>query len=99
MNEMELFQLTENLKDCFQNIYRIRPEIKCSDEAIERAAGLTAKILDNFNKLMEEKKTQEAWAYLMDTAMYYCVLCADIQITNENLVRMMQEYIPDDEDG
>jgi len=99
MNKMELYKLSETLKDRYSYIFKEKPELSLSPECLEGSAHVVAGIIDRHNKLLKDKGVHEAQTYLIDVVGYYTLLAYDIQKTNEEMLKAINEYIGKDDDN
>lgn len=95
MTELELFKVAEELKDRYTYFFKKEPNISLSQRAVEESAPLMAKILNNFNKRVEDDGPRAGFSYLLDTVGYYVMLCSDMQETNRELLSLLEGKIDD----
>lgn len=91
MTELELFKVAEELKDRYTYFFKKQPDIGLSRKAIEDSAPLMARILNNFNARVEEDGPRAGFSYLLDTIGYYVMLCSDMNDTNLEMVKLLEE--------
>lgn len=95
MTELELFKVSEELKDRFSMIFKHHPDMKMPDHAIEKSTPALARIINNFNRRVEDTNAYGGVSYLIDTVGYYIMLCADMQKTNEELLELLEKFNED----
>jgi len=91
MTQMDLYKVSEELKDRFNFYFDKQPDIRLSRTAIDEACPLTAKVINNYNKRVEENGVQDGIMYLIDTMAFYCMLCSDMSDTNKELLEHLKE--------
>ena len=100
MTSMDFFKLKEEVKDRFNAIFKTMPELGLSQNALsDKNAELIAQVITNFQNYMKEDDGKRAFTYLIDTCAYYIMLCSDIQDTNKELLRILEEHMEDDDDN
>ena len=80
-------------------IFKEKPELSLSLEALESGAHVVAGIIDRHKTLLNDAGVQEAQTYLIDVVGYYVLLSYDIQKSNEEMLKLIEKYIGDDDDN
>jgi len=96
MNELEIFRISEEIKDRFSTIFKDSPEFSCSPEAVGEGGNITAKVVNICNDIMKKDGARKSIMYLIDVIGYYVMLCYDIQNLNEELVNKLKEFTKND---
>ena len=96
MNKMELYKLTEDIKNSWSTIFEQNPEWRVTDRAVDQSAPLMAKCLHNFEEMVDEHGIKRGIVYLMNTLSYYILLNTETQLLNEDMVEHIKKLTGDE---
>jgi hypothetical protein len=91
MNKMELYKLSEDIKNSWSTIFEHNPEWRVSDTAVDASAPLMAKCLNEFERLVEEEDQKRGIIYLMNTLSYYILIGQEMKLVNEKMAEYIKE--------